>query len=98
MNYHSESAFQPINKKRYFSNACRISGYFDTKCTTIVQIEPILQKSEDLKIDNILNLEQVYFLMTRIIWWSRLATFASVNVNGIFQYMNFVLIDILVGI
>ena len=45
-------------------NGCWISGYFDTKYTTIVQIEPILQKSEDSEIDNILNLEQVYFLGT----------------------------------
>ncbi len=66
MSYHSESSLQPINKKMYFLNACRISGYFDTKITTIVQIEPSLQKSEDPKIDNILNLERVYFLMTRV--------------------------------
>ncbi len=29
-------------------------------------IEPVLQKSKDSKIGDILNLEQVYFLMTRI--------------------------------
>ena len=51
----------------YFLIGCRISGYFDTKFTTIVQIELILQQSEDQKIDNILNLEQVYFLVTRVI-------------------------------
>ena len=43
---------------------------FDTKFTTIVQIEPILQNSEDPKIDKILNLEQVYFLMTRVNYMS----------------------------
>ena len=67
MSYHSESAFPPINKRRSFPNACRIFGYFDTKCTTIVQIEPILQKFEDPKIDKILNLERVYFLVTRYV-------------------------------
>ena len=50
----------------YFLNSCQISGYFDTKFTTIVQIEPILGKSKDPKIDNILNLERVYFLVTRV--------------------------------
>ncbi len=63
MSYHSESALQPINKKKSFSNACRISGYFDTKCTTIVKKE----QSEDQKIYNTLDLERVYFLVTRII-------------------------------
>ncbi len=66
MSYHSERFHQPINRKMYFLNACRISGYFYTKITTIVQIEPILQKFEDPKIDNILNLERVYFLVTRV--------------------------------
>ena len=67
MNCHGESTLQPINKRMYFLIACRISGYFDTKFTTILQIEPILQQSEDQKIDNIWNLEQVYFLVTRVI-------------------------------
>ncbi len=68
MSYHSESALQPINKRMYFLNAWRISDYFDTKCTTIVQKEPILQKSENPQIDNILNLERVYFLMTCVMY------------------------------
>ena len=68
MSYHSESALKSINRRSYFPNACRISGYFDTKFIIIAQIEPILQKSKDTKIDNILNLEQVYFLVTRVIY------------------------------
>ncbi len=67
MNYHGEGTLQSINKRMYFLNSCRISGYFDTKFTTMVQIEPILFKFKDQKIDNILNLEQVYFLVTRVI-------------------------------
>ncbi len=68
MSYHSESALKSINRRSYFPNACRISGYFDTNFIIIAQIEPILQKSKDTKIDNILNLEQVYFLVTRVIY------------------------------
>ena len=45
---------------------CRIYGYFDTKFTAVVLVEQILCKFEDLKIANILNLEEVYFLMTRV--------------------------------
>ena len=67
MNCHGESTLQPINKKMYFLNSCQIPGYFDTKFTTIVQLEPILQKYKDPKIYNILNLERVYFLVTRVI-------------------------------
>ena len=67
MNCHGECTLQAINKRVYFLNSCRISGYFETKFTTIAQIEHILQESEDLKMDNILNLERVYFLVTRVI-------------------------------
>ena len=52
MSYHSESALKSINKRRYIFQ--------------IAQIEPILQKSKDTKIDNILNLGQVYFLVTHL--------------------------------
>ena len=71
MSYHSESALKSINRRSYFPNACRISGYFDTKFIIIAQIEPILQKSKDTKIYNILNLEQVYFLVTCVKIMSR---------------------------
>ncbi len=48
-------------------NSCRIAGHFDTRFTTIAQIEQILHESKDPEIDNILNLERVYFLVTRVI-------------------------------
>ncbi len=63
MNCHGKNTLQPINKSMDFLNSCRISGHFDTRFTTIAQIEQILQESKDPKIDNILNLERVYFLV-----------------------------------
>ncbi len=63
---HGENILQPINKRMYFLNSCRISGHFDAKFTRIAQIEKILQEYKDPKIDNILNLERVYFLVTRV--------------------------------
>ena len=74
MNCHGESTLQAINKRVHFLNSCRIFGYFDTKFTTIAQIEQILQESKDPKIDNILNLKQVYFLVARIIRLQRTPT------------------------
>ena len=62
------NTLQPINKRMYFLKSCRISGHFDTTFTTIAQIEQILQESKDPKIDNILNLDQVYFLVTRVMY------------------------------
>ncbi len=67
MNYHGKNTLHPIDKRMYFLNSCLISGYFDTSFTTIVQIEPKFHRFKDPKIDNILNLEQVYFLVTRVI-------------------------------
>ena len=72
MNCHGESTLQPINKRMYFLNSCRIAGHFNTKFTTIAQIQSILQESKDPKIDNILSLEQVYFLMTRVMLGNQL--------------------------
>ncbi len=66
MNCHGENTLQPTNKGMDFLNSCRISGHFGTTFTTIAQIKQILQESKDPKIDNILNLERVYFLMTRV--------------------------------
>ena len=68
MNCHGENTLQPINKRMDFLNSCRSSGHFDTKFTTIAQIEQILQESKDPKIGYILNLEQVYFLLTRVMY------------------------------
>ena len=67
MNKRGESALLHINRRMYFLNGCRISGSFDTKFITTVKIETVLQRSEYTKIDIILNLERVYFLVTRII-------------------------------
>ena len=68
MNCHGENNLQRINKRMCFLNGCRISGHFDTKFTTIAQIGQILQKYKDPKIGIILNLERVYFLVTRVKW------------------------------
>ncbi len=66
MSCFGESAFKRINQGSIFLDACRISGYFDTKFIAVVLVEPILCKFEDLKIANILNLKEVYFLVTRV--------------------------------
>ncbi len=42
----------------------RISGYFDTKCMTELQIEQTLHNFEDQKFANFFNLEQVNFRVT----------------------------------
>ncbi len=67
MNCHGENPLRPIDKRMYFLNSCRISGHFDSRFTTTAKIEQILQESKDPKIDNILNLERVYFLVTHVI-------------------------------
>ena len=64
MSYHGESAMNYINQGRFFLNDCKMYGYFDYKFTAVSVIELILHKSEDLKIANSLNPEQVYFLVT----------------------------------
>ncbi len=56
------SALKHINQVGLFLNGCRISSYFDTKFTAIVLIELTLHKFEDLNIQKLLNLEEVYFL------------------------------------
>ncbi len=66
MNCHGENTLQPINKRMDFLNSYQISGHFATNFTTIAQGEQILQESKDPKIDNILNLERVYFLVARV--------------------------------
>ena len=61
-----ECAFKHINQGSIFLDDCRIFGYFDTKFIAVALVEPILRKFEDLKIANILNLEEVYFRVTRV--------------------------------
>ncbi len=63
-----ECAFKHINQGNIFLDDCQISGYFDTKFIAVVLVETILRKFEDLKIANILNLEEVYFLVTRVVY------------------------------
>ncbi len=48
-------------RRSIFLNCWRISGYFDTKFNPLVPIEPILQKSEDLKIGNFLTSKRSIF-------------------------------------
>ncbi len=62
-----ECAFKHVNQGVIFLDDCQISGYFDTKFIAVFLVEPILRKIEDLNFGNILNLEEVYFLMTRVI-------------------------------
>ena len=66
MSYCGESASKYINQGSIFLDDYWISGYFDTKFTAAVLVEQILCKFEDLKIANILNIEEVYFLVTRV--------------------------------
>ena len=43
----------------------RITGYFDTKYMTVLQIEQILHNFGDQKFADFFNLEQVNFRVTR---------------------------------
>ncbi len=61
-----ECAFKHINQGSIFLDDWRISAYFDTKFVAVVLVEPILHKFEDLKIADIFNLKEVYFLVTRV--------------------------------
>ncbi len=85
MNCHGENTLQPINKRMDFLNSCRSSGHFDTKFTTIAQIEQILLESKDPKFDNILNLERVYFLMTCVMSGQRLSLPSQIHVPWYFS-------------
>ena len=69
MNCCGECAIQHINQGSIFLDDRRISGYFDIKFNAVVLVEPILHKFEDHKIANILNLEEVFFLVTRVNMW-----------------------------
>ncbi len=60
-------AVRYIKKRGCFMKQGRISGYFDTKYVTVLQIEQILHNFECQKIGNFSNLEQVNFCMTPII-------------------------------
>ena len=66
ISYHRGNPVRNIEQKGYFIKDGRISGYFDTKYVTVVQIEQILHNFNDQKIANIFNLEQVNFRVTLI--------------------------------
>ena len=63
-----ERAFRHIYQGSIFLDDCQISAVLDTKFTAVVLKETILQKFEDLKNANFLNPEEVYFLVTRVIF------------------------------
>ncbi len=52
----------------YFMKDCLISGCFDTKYMTVLRIEHILRNFEDQKFANFVNLEQVNFCVTLVIY------------------------------
>ena len=45
-----------------------MSCYFGTKFTTVVQVQQILQWFGGQKIDQILNREQVFFIVARVMY------------------------------
>ena len=55
-----------MNQRGGFMKDGRISGYFDTKYMTVLQIEQILHNFEGQKIANFFNLEQVNFRVTLV--------------------------------
>ncbi len=65
--YHIMLEMPYIKQRGYFMKDGRISGYFDTKCMTILQIENILHNFEDRQIAKFFNLEQVNFRVTLVI-------------------------------
>ena len=70
ISYPGGNAVRYIKEKSYFLKDGRISGYFDTKYVTVLQIEQILHISKEQKIANFLNLEQVNFCVTLVICFS----------------------------
>ena len=63
ISYHGENAVRDIKQRGYFLKDSRISGYFDTKYVTVLQIEQILHSFKDQKK---INLEQVNFCVTLV--------------------------------
>ncbi len=66
--YHGGNAVMYIKQRDYFLKDARISGYFDTKYMTVLRVEQILHNFEDQKFANFLNLEQVNFRMTLVMY------------------------------
>ncbi len=57
MFHHGGNDIRFNNQEYDILESCRMSDYFDTKYTKVVQIELALQKFEDWKIGNFFNLE-----------------------------------------
>ncbi len=56
MSCHGKSVLKHNNQGSFCLNSWQISGYFDTKITALVQIEPILHKFQDQKIAHFLKI------------------------------------------
>ncbi len=66
--YHGGNAVRYIKQRGYFMKDVRTSGHFDTKYMTVLRIEKLLHNFEDQKFANFLNLEQVNFCLTLVIF------------------------------
>ncbi len=67
ISYHGGNVVRYIEERSYFPKYGRISGCFDAKYMTVVQIEQILHNFEDQKIVDFFNNEQVNFRVTLVI-------------------------------
>ncbi len=65
---HGGNPVRYIKQKGYFLKDARITGYFDTKYMTVLPIEQILHNFEYQKFTDFLNLEQVDFCVTHVIY------------------------------
>ncbi len=66
ISYHGGNAVRYIKQMGNFMKGAKISGYFDTKFMTVLQIEKILYNFEDQKCSHFFNLEQVNFRVTLV--------------------------------
>ncbi len=55
ISYHGGNVVRYIKQRGYFLREAQISGYFDTKYMTVLQIEQILYNFEDQKFANFLT-------------------------------------------
>ncbi len=70
--YHGGNDVRYTKQRGNFLKDARISGYFDTKYTTVLRTEQILHNFEDQKFANCFTLEQVNFRLTLVIYgWMR---------------------------
>ncbi len=66
ISYYGGNVVRYIKQEGHVLKDARISGYFDTKYMTVLQIEQILHNFEGQKFANFLNLEQVNFRVTLV--------------------------------